>query len=266
MEKKTFSAFALALRSLLDDHGIMRRSEWAEVLGVSEAAISQWVNDAAIPKAENLRAIINTAINDRRVPAAFLDSFEELLRRPSIAVTPNGDRMKPTLAHYLVKPLRDAVLRTLDTLPPEGQQVVLAEASAHCRRIRSTPVVRKAIEERRRLQFEKLIEDAVGQPATASVTAPAQGVPVGEDRDLAAQAWMQGVLITSLTGATAPSIAKPLSIARKASLRVERIERSFDEPLIWLKAEAKLRRGVRNTMIAANVVYLADLALKEQVR
>lgn len=268
MERKALSTFAVALRSLLDDHGTMRRSEWAEVLGVSEAAISQWVNDAAIPKAENLRAIMNTLIADRRVPTTALESFEELMHHPSSDVSPNGDRMKPTVSHYLVKPLREAFLRTLETLPPEGQEVVLLEGSTRCRQIRSNPIVRRSIEERRRLQFESLIEEATGSRIEASIVSAPARVPEDAavpDTDLAAQLWMQEVLLVAVGGVSAHSISKPLSIARKASVKNQKRERPIDELSVWIKATDELLRGVKSTMVAAESAYLDAIAAQGRI-
>ncbi|MFN0252812.1 MAG: helix-turn-helix domain-containing protein [Kofleriaceae bacterium] len=255
MEKRTNSAFAVVLRSLLDDHGTMRRAEWAEVLGVSEAAISQWLNDSVIPKAENLRAIMSLLIADRRVPSQALETFESVMRRPSTEVSPNGDRMKPTVSHYLIKPLREAFLRTLETLPPEAQEVVLLDAAARCREIRAAPIVRRSIEERRRLQFESLIEEATGSSIQPGLQTPTIRMPADatvSDRDLQAQSWMQDLLLISVTGRNSPSITRPLGIARKASVTAHKRQRPFDNTSVWKEATDALIRGVRDTIIAAD--------------
>lgn len=256
MDKKTHSAFAMALRSLLDEHPTMKRAQWAEVLAVSEAAISQWVNDAAIPKAENLRAIMNTLLADRRVPAPLLEAFEELLRRPSTDVTPNGERMKPTIAHYMIKPLRDGFLRTLDTLPPESQEVALLDGAARCRQLRASPLVRRSIEERRRLRFEALVEEAIG---TNGVGVAATPVRLGEEEirdevpsvELAAQSWMQELLLVSVTAVDTSSVTKPLRTLRKAVRKDPNHSVPIDEASIWIRATNDLFRGVKNTIDAA---------------
>src|SRR5262245_41501991 len=56
---RTTSRFAAALRALLDETGIFTREEWSDVLGVSTAALSQWVNDSTIPRATSLRSLLD---------------------------------------------------------------------------------------------------------------------------------------------------------------------------------------------------------------
>src|SRR5262245_8795897 len=53
------SPFATALARLLDDTSLLTRQQWAELLDVSPAAISQWVNDKTIPRPEVLRMVID---------------------------------------------------------------------------------------------------------------------------------------------------------------------------------------------------------------
>lgn len=165
MEKK-LSHFATALRALLDS-GVLRRVEWAEVLGVTASAISQWVNDSAIPQPQHLRAIIGTLLADRRVPAEPLEAFERLVQQPATEVSPNGDRMLPTIEQYMVKPLREGFLRSLEILPPHVQEQVLFESAARCRALRLSAPDKRTVEQRRRAMFEDLIDTALASAPTA---------------------------------------------------------------------------------------------------
>src|SRR6516165_1399818 len=93
------SPFAAALVRLIDDTELMTRQQWAELLDVSPAAISQWVNDKTIPRPEVLRMIIDALEEDPDLAARVLGEFKEISRRPSAEVSPNGDRMSPSIGH-----------------------------------------------------------------------------------------------------------------------------------------------------------------------
>jgi hypothetical protein len=138
------SDFARVLRGLLDETGVFSRDEWARVLVVSPAAISQWVNDHTIPRASLLRSILDVVkrhCGDRH-PALL--KFFDTARRPADAVSPHGTRMRPTVGHYLVTPVLEGFQRVLETIPPERQEQVLFRAAAECRRLRYLPSERPA--------------------------------------------------------------------------------------------------------------------------
>jgi hypothetical protein len=178
MEKKAKSPFATELRALLDDTGALRRGEWAEVLGVSEAAISQWVNDASLPRPDNLRAIVMTLVADRRVPAHAIERFEAFAREPAAALSPHGERLGPTVAHYMLKPVRDGFLRTLDTMPVELAEQVLVEAAARCRQLRAVPPPARSVTDRRHAGFEDLVAAAVEDASPIAAGSGEQPVPM----------------------------------------------------------------------------------------
>src|SRR5215471_11940692 len=127
------SPFAAALVKLLDDTKLMTRQQWAELLDVSPAAISQWVNDKTIPRPEVLRMIIDALEEDPALSAQVLGEFKEISRRPSRDVSPNGERMSPSIGHYVVKPLLEGFLRNLGGLGFEAQESILYHASDMCR-------------------------------------------------------------------------------------------------------------------------------------
>src|SRR5215469_12947933 len=174
------SPFATALARLLDDTNLLTRQQWAELLDVSPAAISQWVNDKTIPRPEVLRMVIDaleensvlppqkldpswgqvvnlpdpeknsvvppqkpeplseqvgTLPDPEKIPALaqILSEFKKLTRRPSIEVSPNGERMGRSIGHYVVKPLLEGFLRNLDALDFESQERILYQASNACR-------------------------------------------------------------------------------------------------------------------------------------
>ncbi len=66
------SIFAVALKALLDETNLFDRREWAQFLNVSESAISQWVGDKTIPRADLLYMIIDVLAESTDVVKAPL--------------------------------------------------------------------------------------------------------------------------------------------------------------------------------------------------
>ncbi len=97
------SLFAQALTCLLDESKFFEnREQWAEFLGITPAAVSQWVNDKTVPRANLLRMVVRV-LRSRGGGAAqsALAKFDEMARLPSQAVSPLGERMQPTIQAYL---------------------------------------------------------------------------------------------------------------------------------------------------------------------
>jgi hypothetical protein len=110
-----------------------------------------------------VRAILTTLLADRRVSDETIEAFENLARRPGTEISPHGDRLSPNLAHYMLKPLRDGFLRSLETLPAPTQETVLLEGAARCRELRGAPPPALSVADRRRASFENLVDEAVRQ-------------------------------------------------------------------------------------------------------
>jgi hypothetical protein len=132
------SPFAIALARLLDDTQLLTRQQWAELLDVSPAAISQWVNDKTIPRPEVLRMLIDAVEESFPPPTEIIGEFKEITRRPATEVSPNGERLGASVGHYVVKPLLEGFLRNLDGLDFEAQERVLHHGAEMCREIRQT--------------------------------------------------------------------------------------------------------------------------------
>lgn len=131
MENTTnkLSPFALALRRLLDDTAYFTRAEWARFLGVSESALSQWVNDKTIPRADLLRVILDVLRSSANIPPEPLTEFDKISNYPAEEVSPLGSRMVPTVSDYIRKSTFVRLGNDLRRLSPEQQQRVLAEGS-----------------------------------------------------------------------------------------------------------------------------------------
>ena len=130
------SKFVSLLRRMLDESGIFSRSEWAEYLRVSEPAISQWLNDHTMPKAEHLRKIIWTLRNKDNVPKNLITEYESLLELSAHEVTPHFNRIGNTLGEYVISPLVQTFLMDLKRLNPTEQEKLLLLASERCAEVK----------------------------------------------------------------------------------------------------------------------------------
>lgn len=124
------SPFALALTRLLDETGYFTRSEWAAFLGISTSAISQWVKDKTVPRADLLRMILNL-LRSRAGGAATepLAHFAAISLRPAQEISPLAGRIAPSIEAYLAKPSFAAFADSLSDMAPDRQRSLLAEGS-----------------------------------------------------------------------------------------------------------------------------------------
>lgn len=134
MTIKPTSRFAAVLREIFDGPGFLSRDDWAKILFVTPSAISQWLADKTVPRAPTLRTIVRMA--RRYSPADAQQRFDAVADEPAERVSPVGERMAPTIAHYMVEPIRNGFLELLATLKPKSQEVVLFAAADHCRQLR----------------------------------------------------------------------------------------------------------------------------------
>jgi transcriptional regulator with XRE-family HTH domain/energy-coupling factor transporter ATP-binding protein EcfA2 len=121
------SAFATGLQRLLDETGRFTRAEWARYLGVSTSALSQWVNDKTVPRADLLRIILDVLRRSAGVPSEPMAAFEDLMEQPAEEITPLGTRMAPSVAEYLKRSTHATLAQDLRMLPPDKQQEVLLQ-------------------------------------------------------------------------------------------------------------------------------------------
>lgn len=122
------SLFATAIESLLDDTAFFKRVEWASFLGISESAISQWVNDRTVPRADLLRMVLDLLrTRGGQVAAKPLADFDSLCSRPAKEISPLGSRMNPTVGDYIKKVSLVRFARELQELSNDDQQEVLIE-------------------------------------------------------------------------------------------------------------------------------------------
>ena len=110
------------------------RGEWAIKLGVSKPAISQWLTGKTLPRPEHLATIVGVIREDPNISAQAQTRVSELLMAPTeelFEVPPAY--LGPTLAHYLIKPVRESVLKLLSGIPPAQQYEFLMEMADRCR-------------------------------------------------------------------------------------------------------------------------------------
>jgi len=117
------SPFALALTRLLDETSYFEsRSEWARFLGVTTSALSQWVHDRTVPRADLLRMILDALRSSTGVPKDVLDAFDDVAARPARDVSPLGERMAPTVREYLASGTLAGFGRALRTFLPRNNR------------------------------------------------------------------------------------------------------------------------------------------------
>lgn len=114
------SPFSSMLKCLLDETELLKRAEWSLVLGISQPAISQWVNDKTVPRADVIRMIVDVVQTfgcGRGREALRL--FEALLDEPSDSISPLGRRLVPNLRSYLSHHSYIEIARNLRSIPPD---------------------------------------------------------------------------------------------------------------------------------------------------
>jgi hypothetical protein len=129
-KREANSEFAQILKRLLD-HMFSRR-DWSKFLGVSQAAISQWLSDRTIPKPETLRMIIDVLSNSDHKPKELLAEFEAMTLKLAHEVSPNGERFGDSVSAYLISPLINNFMLDLKGLNSESQERILLSASQAC--------------------------------------------------------------------------------------------------------------------------------------
>lgn len=107
---------ATFLRAVFEECGPGTREGWAKLLDVSEASLSLWANDRTLPRPSALRGIVTRLRDDPSTPSPLREEMEAILAAPVAKVTPKHDRVDGTLGAYVIRPLVDRLLDTLDDL------------------------------------------------------------------------------------------------------------------------------------------------------
>src|ERR1043166_9186395 len=131
-KKANRSKLATILVKMIDETKILRRDEWASILCVTPSAISQWLNDKALPRAEVMRSILSLLKEHDRIKPELLEEFNSLILIAAREVSPLFRSRIRTLFEYLLAPQLERFLRDLDSLHPESQERVLLRASQMC--------------------------------------------------------------------------------------------------------------------------------------
>jgi hypothetical protein len=184
MERSRKSLFASALERILDESQTPR-ADWAEILGVTSSAISQWITDETVPRAEALRSIWTTALENAHVTEDALKEMDAALRMAATKASPRGGRAGPSFRHYMVAPLRSAFLETLETLAPHDQETVLQEAGERARQLRSAQRAAPTVEQQRAGLFSDVVDQEIAGLARESDANVAE-----EEPDVSQENWV----------------------------------------------------------------------------
>lgn len=224
MERSHKSPFATALDRIIDESQTPR-ADWADILGVTKSAISQWTTDETVPRAEALRSIWTTALENAHVTEDALEEMDAALRMVATKASPRAGRASPSLRHYMVAPLRSAFLETLETLAPHDQEVVLQEAGERARQLRSEQRAAPTIEQQRAGLFSDVVDQEIAGLARESDS------NVGGEADNSQENWVSfEVLLAALNDAI-----------RKGPI-VTCVRRSTGEPFFVREPGGKERR------------------------
>ncbi len=205
------SLFATVLGNLINQTAIFSRSEWATALGVTTAAISQWLNDKTVPRARTLRSLIDIVRRYRGADDFHLQAFFNIVDHPAHTVSPHGDRLGASVGRYLLSPVLEGFLRQLDTLSHSISETILLNALTECERLR---------EQTERSAKDDNVPSETSPTSVQSSSWPLKNEPfIGRDTELmqVCNSLSEGTLVAVL-GATG---------AGKTALAAEVIRRSF---------------------------------------
>jgi len=161
------SEFARALAALLDDTNVMTRDRWAEQLEVTTQAISQWVNDATVPRPEKLRLILGyfREASDQR--AMLRDSFVKMATKPASEVSPNAERFGASVSEYMLAPLYRGFRRRYEPLTPVAKETVLDHSIALCIALANVVTLdREETENLARIHMHRMVFGSATNPPT----------------------------------------------------------------------------------------------------
>ncbi len=141
------SEFASTLKKLMNVAGYSV-TEWSNILNVREYAVWGWFMDAAFPSPETMRRIVRTLEENSNITDEMMEEFETMSDKNLYVISPWLLDAR-TLSEYMTQPIREAFMRTLDTVRPDLQEKVLLEAAELARHWRDKQVPRPSVKERR---------------------------------------------------------------------------------------------------------------------
>lgn len=98
--------FVKAIKGLLDDTNLFTRTQWANLLDVSNSEINRWLSEKDIPRSDHLTMIYSIlTMQENKVPQEPISFFKEIANCPADKVSKYGNRMLPTVWEYMQKPV-----------------------------------------------------------------------------------------------------------------------------------------------------------------
>ena len=120
------SEFATSLVSLLDDTALFTRTQWAEILRVSEADIQTWTMDENLPNSVVLRSLLDCVRFHHPIPHELLQKFYEMATKPASEVTLLWQSLKcATFAEYVMQPRFEGIQRRMCSMDISKQELIL---------------------------------------------------------------------------------------------------------------------------------------------
>jgi hypothetical protein len=127
------SPLAKALARIMDGSGVYDRNQWASLCQVSASAISQWISGVTLPRPEILRTVYFTITTTDGFPDDAIAEFRRVAALPAIEATPvHASKVGVSIEVYMLGPIRELFLQSLDALPARAQERLLPKLMQQC--------------------------------------------------------------------------------------------------------------------------------------
>ncbi len=114
----TINDFSNSLKGLIDEAKIYARKSWANILGVSEAALSQWTKGQTMPQPQHIESILTVSRNEKltEYQQKCLNSFVASLENAVENSNSWNDSSREKISDYLIKQRLETLNNGINTL------------------------------------------------------------------------------------------------------------------------------------------------------
>jgi hypothetical protein len=126
------SPLASVLAGILEA-GVYNRAQWSDLCFVTSSAMSQWLSDATIPRPEVLRTLFHTITTTDGFSEKLIAEFRRVIELPAAEATPaHASKVGVSIRSYMLAPIRERFLASLNALPPSAQEQLLPKFMTEC--------------------------------------------------------------------------------------------------------------------------------------
>jgi len=134
-EKNVHLSFVQFINYFIKDAKLYNRHFWTEVLGVSNAAISQWLKAKTTPKPKQLNriySIVSESIDENTDLKTAKKDFATLLDEPLNERSKKKFKNQNTIGDYMLRPKKEQLNQTLDALPFQLKNEIILATTRLC--------------------------------------------------------------------------------------------------------------------------------------